>query len=67
MLDLALTKVYRSRLISEIPSPESRHLIFQSNSECHKEMFERETVIQQLRSLQVLESVHLMAGGTNET
>ncbi len=28
-------------------------------------MFERETVIQQLRSLQVLETVHLMAGGKN--
>ena len=37
--------------------------LLQSNDNHQRELFEREVVKQQLRSLQVLETLHLMAAG----
>ena len=37
--------------------------LFQTSNQGGADMFDKEVVIRQLRSLQVLETVHLMAGG----
>ena len=38
-------------------------LCFQTNGQSEADMFDREVVVRQVRALQVLETVHLMAGG----